>query len=514
MLSKQHHWLEILEYLAIALTLVGLIVAIVSGFLLFAIISLSIALILNTINRLRFQSLSRKRLAINIKQLQNQFNEQLQAIAARAAQQPTPPPSLAAPIDANSLSIVQENLVSVERSLNSVVQYLNRQSLPDRIEQLEQSYRQLQQQIAALGEQLTQESTIPLPKPDLTPVVSPSLPNPPTPIVSSAPNVSNWRQIYTINAHTEAVSCLSISRDRRLLASASWDRELKLWDLATGNPIDHAVAGHSQGILAVVLNQAETESGSYQLATGSFDRTIKLWSFVFDENSHGNLRLEKTLTEHTGSVHALVVAPLKNILVSGSFDQTIKQWDRQTGEILQSSQDNSGAIYAIAANEPTQLIAGAGGDGRILLWKLETGEKLGWLGGNVSLIESLAISPNGQTLAAGCVDGTIKLWQLEASFYQSDRPPQPVKILNARAKQIKALVFDRDGQNLFSGCADGSVEIWHYNSFQPIEILTSSDAATPRANPIYSMALSASDRTLAIGRADGSINIWERKGEI
>jgi WD40 repeat protein len=511
MLSKQHHWLEIAEYLAIALTAIGLVVAIASGVLLFSIICLFIALILNLINRLRFQSLSRKRLAANLKQLQNQFNEHLQVIAARAAQQPpppTPPPTLAAPINANVISIVQENLVSVERSLNSVVQYLNRQTLPDRIEQLEQSYKQLQQQITSLGEQLGQVTETSSPRAELSPVVSPPPPSAPTPRGTSA-IVSNWRQFYTINAHREAVSSLTISRDRRFLASVGWDRELKLWDMATGNQIPHDPVGHSQGILAVVFTQEETESDRYHLATGSFDRTIKLWSFVVEDSDRGNLHLEKTLTEHTGSIHALAIAPVKGILVSGSFDQTVKQWNVQTGELLKSSQDNSGVIYAIAVNELTQLIACAGGDGRIFLWELETGEKLGWLGGNVSSVESLAISPNGQTLAAGCTDGTIKIWQLEASLDRSDRHPQPIKVLHARAQQIKALVFDRDGQTLFSGGADGAIEIWHYNSTQAMEILTRSDESTA-SSPIYAMTLSSSDRLLAVGSADGNITLWER----
>ncbi|NJP20434.1 MAG: hypothetical protein HC763_17160 [Hydrococcus sp. CRU_1_1] len=132
------HWLEIAEYFAVILTFFSLLVAIASKVLLFPIICLFIVLVLNLINRLRFQQLSRKRLLAAIKQLQGQFSQDLQALALEREKIAAPPPP-STPSD--NLAVFQESIVSLERSLNSVVRYLNERNLPKRVEQLEKILR-------------------------------------------------------------------------------------------------------------------------------------------------------------------------------------------------------------------------------------------------------------------------------------------------------------------------------------------------------------------------------------
>ncbi|MCU0533207.1 MAG: WD40 repeat domain-containing protein [Hydrococcus sp. Prado102] len=493
MLLTRLHWLEIAEYLAVILTFFSLLVAIASNLILFPIICLFIALVLNLINRLRFQQLSRKRLLGAVKQLQGQFSQDLQALASdreKIAAPPPPPPS----IPADNLAAFQENIVSLERSLNSVVRYLNERNLPERVEQLEKFYAQLEREISYLSQESTETPEITFPQTELPP---------PIPDIAPIP-ASHWHCLDTLNAHAEAVASLAISADNRFLASASWDRHLKLWEIATGNLINPAV-GHSQGILAVIFLDAK-DSDSYELATGSFDRAIKLWSFASDREDKFNLRLQKTLNAHTGSIHALAFAAERQILISGSYDQTLKEWNRKTGEILNSFHDNSGAIYALAISELNRVVASAGSDGRITLWQLETGEKLGTLSGNISTVETLAISPDGRTLAAGCIDGTIKLWELEPSKVISQKP---IRILNAHIGQVKSLVFSSDEQTLISGGADGAIAIWHPSSVEAVELLSIVDEGDSRAS-VCSVAIAPNGQFLAAGSASGKIKLWQR----
>jgi WD40 repeat protein len=409
---------------------------------------------------------------------------------------------------AESLTVFQENLANLERSLSSIVHYLNSHTLPERVEQLEQSYAQLKQQIIYFSEQQTEDADTPLAQTELSAPVS-QLPAPALNLSqtssSPTPTASNWRLIHTLIAHAEVVASVAISPDSRFLASASWDQNLKLWDLKTGRLINQPV-GHSQGILAIVFIGHEDRANDYQIATGSFDQTIKIWSLVPEREDNYSLDLNQALIAHTGSIHALAFAPKHQILLSGSYDQTIKQWNPETGKMLSSSYDASGAIYAIAVNEQAQFIASAGGDGRVTLWQLETGKELGWLAGNISSVESLAISPDGRTLAAGCVDGTIKLWQLESSL----RGSRPIRILDAHAGQVKSLVFSRDGQTLLSSGADGTIKTWHPSSIQAIDTLSTADESTSRLSPVFSLALSSDGQILAAGSADGKIRVWQQ----
>jgi WD40 repeat protein len=534
---KQLHWLDITEFLAIGAVAISVLVAIASGALLFPILALAIALLLNLINRLRFQYLSRRRLSSALKQLQRQLSEEIQAqVSAKTA---LPSPVSVPQTQANGLANLPERLLDWERSIQEAIQSVSDGTLPERIDQLEQAYAQLKQETKRLSQNLSELDRTELrlsaaaPSPPVTPASSlraialpPVSGAEPTPAASLPATAPSWHCLYTLTAaHDREISALAISPDGQFLASVSWDQTLKLWDLATGH-LCGSVAAHAQGLLAVVFTGCDRSSKAYHLATGSFDQSIKLWSFVLDAEEKEKLTCQQRLTGHTGSIHALAAVPESQLLVSGSYDQTIKQWQLPSGDCLASSYDALGAIYAIAlgsarsaiAAEPVeQFIASGGGDGRIVLWSLETGERLGGLAGNVSSIESLAISLDGQTLAAGCVDGSLKLWQLDWNRIQAGQDIQPVRTFSAHTGSVKSLVFNASDRTLVSSGADGTLKLWHPHSRDPIAVFTLTDEAVSRLRPVLSLALSAkqdelsSAKFLAAGAADGSLRIWQQE---
>src|SRR5690242_3914959 len=75
----------------------------------------------------------------------------------------------------------------------------------------------------------------------------------------------------TLKGHTNLVECLAYSPDGKTLASGSFDRTIKLWDVQTGKE-KRTLTGHTYSVECV----AYSPDGK-TLASGSIDRTIKLW---------------------------------------------------------------------------------------------------------------------------------------------------------------------------------------------------------------------------------------------
>src|SRR5262249_25760226 len=73
--------------------------------------------------------------------------------------------------------------------------------------------------------------------------------------------------------HQNTVSALSFSPDGRFLASASFDKTVALWDVATGRKV--ASLQHDAEVMSLALSP----DGS-QIASGSFDKMVRLWNPV------------------------------------------------------------------------------------------------------------------------------------------------------------------------------------------------------------------------------------------
>ncbi len=128
---------------------------------------------------------------------------------------------------------------------------------------------------------------------------------------------SDWAVITPANAkrlvlraalvgHTAAVWCLAFSSDGTMLASASKDMSVSLWDVRTG-AARAALEGHQGGVNNVVFSP-----DGAMLASGAYDSTVRLWSVATGAPL-------AVLKDHKGAVQDLVFSPDGTTLASESY---------------------------------------------------------------------------------------------------------------------------------------------------------------------------------------------------
>jgi DNA-binding helix-hairpin-helix protein with protein kinase domain len=130
-------------------------------------------------------------------------------------------------------------------------------------------------------------------------------------------------------------------------------------------------------------------------------------------NLPSSISLEKTLTGHSSSVWSVAYSPDGQTLASGSFDKTIKLWNIKTGKLLQTLKSHSSWVSSVAYSPDGQTVASGSRDSTIKLWNIKTGNLLQTFTAHSSSVISVAYSPDGQTLASGSSDNTIKIWRLK-----------------------------------------------------------------------------------------------------
>lgn len=215
-----------------------------------------------------------------------------------------------------------------------------------------------------------------------------------------------------------------------LLVSGGCDRDVRVWNLATGYP-QYTLRGHTSTVRCLKMSDANTA------ISGSRDTTLRIWDLKKGVCKH-------VLIGHQASVRCLEIHG--DIVVSGSYDTTAKIWSISEGKCLRTLTGHFSQIYAIAFDG--KKIATGSLDTSVRIWDPTDGKCLAVLQGHTSLVGQLQMRDD--TLVTGGSDGSVRVWSLKN--YQA------VHRLAAHDNSVTSLQFDNT--RIVSGGSDGRVKVW------------------------------------------------------
>jgi WD40 repeat protein len=209
--------------------------------------------------------------------------------------------------------------------------------------------------------------------------------------------VGDWKLLAVLPGHADVVSSVCFSPDGKHLASASYDRTVRIWDTATFKP-ERTLTGHSDFVYAVAYGP----DGKW-LVSASKDRSVKMV-----EAATGQSML--TFSGMDRDVLAVAVGPQGQIVSSG-YEPGIAWWNGKGGDRLRVQGGHGVAVHELAFSRDGQALASAGGDGTVKLWNGTTGIVQKTLGIG-SLTYAVGLSPNGKLAASGSFDGLVRVWDV------------------------------------------------------------------------------------------------------
>lgn len=476
-------WMAIAELVALAAAVGGLGLVLVSRSVLYVLVPLTVALVLNWFNRRSQEQLTRRDTTVIMSQMRRQLLGQMKSLGTPAEAKSLPAgaekgdrPEVSPKIQEIELRSLhqryqdlQERAIALEDSLTQVVDYLNRMVPPGKIERWDQALASFRGDLPDSGSaempalQHPQRSSE---AQDLTMPLCPATP---------------WSAWLSLPGHAGWVSTVTVSPDGQLLVSASYDQTLKVWQLETGE-LRQILTGHRGAVSAIAFSP----DGSV-LASASFDRNIALWDAASGEGLG-------SWEAHMGSVRAIAFSSDGQLLVSGGFDGTVSFWEWRTGAQLHSHLGHTGSVRSLVFSRDGQTLFSSGEDGLIQQWDVETGECIRTVGEDVGAAPAIALHPTRPILASGSSDHTVKLWSLDE---QPNLTP-----LEGHTAPVTAIAFSSDGEFLVSASTDGTLRLWHLPSQDCCGVLTQD------GSPILSVAIAPDQRYLISGTVNGLIHLW------
>ncbi|XP_046991572.1 F-box-like/WD repeat-containing protein TBL1XR1 [Schistocerca americana] len=173
------------------------------------------------------------------------------------------------------------------------------------------------------------------------------------------------KPIKSFQGHTNEVNAIKWDPQGNLLASCSDDMTLKIWSMKQDTCV-HDLQAHSKEIYTIKWSPTGPGTSNPNmnliLASASFDSTVRLWDVERGACIH-------TLTKHTEPVYSVAFSPDGKFLASGSFDKCVHIWSTQTGQLVHSYK-GTGGIFEVCWNSRGDKVGASASDGSVFVLDL------------------------------------------------------------------------------------------------------------------------------------------------
>ncbi|EEY59397.1 transcriptional repressor TUP1-like protein [Phytophthora infestans T30-4] len=162
---------------------------------------------------------------------------------------------------------------------------------------------------------------------------------------------------------SDGVTSVALSPDGRLLAAASLDKVVRIWDTETAQLLDR-LEGHSDSVYSIAFSP-----DGKNVISGSLDRNIMLWDVCAQGRTTTRPRM--LFQGHKDFVLSVAYTPDGRWLMSGSKDRSVVFWDPRSSRSVLTLTGYRNSVISVASSPASPYFATGSGDCFAVIWKYQ-----------------------------------------------------------------------------------------------------------------------------------------------
>lgn len=301
--------------------------------------------------------------------------------------------------------------------------------------------------------------------------------------------------LNTLDAHTDAVSCVDYCTENNQIISSSHDNTIRIWDMSS-----------SDKMKCIFRNGGNVNPFSFNPIKGQL-----VTALVYGNKDICLLDLQSKTQKIGRNGHSELVCSIAfnqagDMLASTSYDGTICIWDALTATPKKQLLGHTSTVTFAVFGCHDSIIASASCDGTIRIWDVETGEEqITPLIGHTSAVDWVSFSHDGKMIVSASRDRTVRIWDVSSG--------KCLHVLNKHILDVTSSMFSNDDKLIISSSMDKTIRIWSAATGECIRVIEGHTdgvygvALSPESHNGYVASVSR-DKTLRVWHIDSGVCIF------